>query len=154
VPPVVVENASEFEETPSVAFGRTVNVTETFCGLLATFVGEVAVRVTVPVYVPTCRALGFAVMLRFAGEVAMVGLTSNQFPPVLVVPATLKVIGVPSVLATDTVWNPVLTAPAGTEKLTPPGLTKNREVALTTSVTGIVCAGLLGVAGVTVIVPA
>ena len=84
----LLENANEFEETPKTASGRTFNVTAMFCGLLATFDGEVAVRVTVPVYVPTCRAPGFAVMLRFAGDVAVVGLTSNQFPPVLVVPAT------------------------------------------------------------------
>jgi hypothetical protein len=92
-------------------------------------------------------------MLKLVGDVPEAWLTSSQLPPVLVVPMTLKAIGVPSVLATATFWNPVLVAPAGAEKVAPPGVTKKSAVLLTTSVTGIVWGEPLPVVGVTVIVP-
>src|SRR6266853_1157778 len=67
-PPIwKVTGLSEAGLTERVAFGAMVNVTAIVCGLLATVVGCVAVRVTVAVYVPVRRPNGFTVMVRLVG---------------------------------------------------------------------------------------
>ena len=128
----------EAGETASVAVGVIFNVTGIVCGLLATFPGLVAAIVTVPVYVPIARPFGLAEKVRFEAVIPEPELASNQFEPVPVLVATLKLICVPSVLVTAKPWKEEVVDPAGIEKVRLPGLTTRSAVLLTTSVTGIV----------------
>jgi hypothetical protein len=76
--------------------------------------------------------------VRFEAVVPEPELASSQFELVPVLVATLKVIGVPSVLVTAKLWNEEMVVPAGMEKVRLPGLTTKSAELLTTRVTGIV----------------
>ena len=97
--------------------------------------------------------MGFAEILRFEAVVPTDELTNSQFDSELVVAPTVKLIGVPSVLVNATFWKEELVDPAGTEKVSAPGLTSNSAALLTTRVTGIVWGGPTLPFGVTVTVP-
>ena len=77
-PPTFCVNDSDAGVIERVALGATVNVTAIVCGLLATVVGCVAVRVTVAVYVPVRRPNGFTVMVRLVGVTPVDVLTNSQ----------------------------------------------------------------------------
>jgi len=76
-------NDNEPGDDVSVAFVPTVRITLIVCGLLATVVGDVAVRVMVAVYLPIPRLAGLAVMDRFEGVTPVEVFTNSQpAPPV------------------------------------------------------------------------
>src|SRR5260370_37118887 len=86
------------------------------------------------------KPLGLAEKVRFDAVVPEAALASNQFEPVLVLGATLKLMGVPSVLVSATFWNDEVVEPNGIENVRLAGLTTSSAVLLTPSLTVIVCA--------------
>jgi len=151
-PPVDCENESELGEAVSEFDEMMFRVTGNDCGLLVTL-PEVAVIVTLPVYVPTPRPAGFAAIDTLIGVIPLVGLTSSQLEPELVVEVTVKLSGVPSVEVTATFWNEDATEPTVAENEAVFGLTTSNAVLLTTSATCMVWGTLLAPGVATEIVP-
>ena len=95
-----------------VALKTTVDggeVTAKVTGMLKGFVMPVTVTVTVALYVPTARLVGFARKLRLPGSLPLSGLTVNHsvFAPVMAVVNA----GVPAFVFTETVCAAGSTAP-------------------------------------------
>src|SRR5260370_37850266 len=99
------------------------------------------------------KPFGLAEKVRFDAVVPEAALDSNQFEPVLVLGATVTLMGVPSVLVSATFWNDEVVDPNGIENTRLGGLTTSSAVLLTINLTGIVCGTLLLTLGVTVTDP-
>jgi len=136
-PPVDCVNDSDVGETVSVFDETMFSVTGNVCGLLATL-PEVAVTVTVPLYVPTPTPAGFAATCRLVGVASLVGEISSQFDPLLVLEATLKLTAEPSVVVTATGTKGDVPEPTVAENVAIFGLITRSAELLTTSVTPIV----------------